>query len=75
VRRAEDAGCAAVLLTADVPWIGRRLRDVRNGFALPPEVTPANLTGAAAATARHAADRNRSAVAAHTGATFASTLD
>lgn len=36
--RAEDAGCRAVVLTVDVPRLGRRLRDLRNGFALPPSV-------------------------------------
>ena len=30
VRRAEDAGCEALVLTADTPWLGRRLRDFRN---------------------------------------------
>lgn len=41
--RAEAAGCAAVLLTADVPILGRRLRDLRNSFALPTDVVAANL--------------------------------
>lgn len=34
-RRAVAAGAAAIVLTADVPRLGRRLRDVRNGFVLP----------------------------------------
>lgn len=67
VRRAEDAGCAAVMLTVDVPWMARRLRDVRNGFALPPHVRAAHIgTGDAAHTRRSAA----SAVAAHTAEAF-----
>lgn len=35
---AQAAGCgfAAVVLTADMPVVGRRRRDERNGFALPP---------------------------------------
>ena len=43
VRRAADAGFEALLLTADTPFLGRRLRDVRNAFRLPAGVGPANL--------------------------------
>lgn len=43
VKRAEDAGCRAVVLTADVPWMGRRHRDVRNGFTLPDHVRAVHL--------------------------------
>lgn len=35
VRRAAAAGATALVLTADVARLGRRLRDVRNGFVLP----------------------------------------
>ncbi|MCE6996419.1 alpha-hydroxy-acid oxidizing protein [Saccharothrix sp. S26] len=45
LRRAEDAGCRAVVLTVDVPVLGRRLRDLRNGFALPSWVKPVNTDG------------------------------
>ncbi|WP_158839859.1 alpha-hydroxy acid oxidase [Saccharothrix deserti] len=45
LRRAEDAGCGAVVLTVDVPVLGRRLRDEHNGFALPPGVRPVNIDG------------------------------
>ena len=38
VQRAEAAGCEAIVLTADTPLIGRRERDVRNRYALPPEL-------------------------------------
>ncbi|GAA4826351.1 alpha-hydroxy acid oxidase [Streptomyces ziwulingensis] len=70
VRRAEDAGCAAVLLTVDVPWMARRPRDVRNGFALPPDVTAAHLAPRGPSRA-HDASRGGSAVAAHTAQAFA----
>ncbi|MEV5575404.1 alpha-hydroxy acid oxidase [Spirillospora sp. NPDC052269] len=73
VRRAEDAGCRAVVLTADVPWMGRRARDVRNGFALPDHVRAAHLeldTGSAA----HRPAPGTSAVAAHTAGTFSAAL-
>jgi 4-hydroxymandelate oxidase len=43
VRRAEVAGCRALVLTLDVPEVGRRLRDLRNGFAFPAGIYPANL--------------------------------
>lgn len=43
VRRAEEAGCQAIVLTVDAPVIGRRERDVRNRFHLPPGYSAANL--------------------------------
>lgn len=35
VERAQEAGCQALVLTADAPLLGTRERDVRNGFHLP----------------------------------------
>jgi isopentenyl diphosphate isomerase/L-lactate dehydrogenase-like FMN-dependent dehydrogenase len=43
VRRAETAGCQALVLTVDTPRLGRRERDIRAGFALPAGVSIANL--------------------------------
>ena len=43
VRRAEEAGCRALVLTVDAPVIGRRERDIRNRFHLPPGLSVANL--------------------------------
>jgi 4-hydroxymandelate oxidase len=43
VRRAESAGCRALVLTVDAPLIGRRERDVRNRFHLPPGLAVANM--------------------------------
>lgn len=43
VRRVEAAGCSALVLTVDAPMLGRRERDVRNSFALPPEFRVENL--------------------------------
>ncbi|MCS7477845.1 alpha-hydroxy acid oxidase [Umezawaea endophytica] len=68
VRRAEDAGCEAIVFTVDVPWMGRRLRDMRNGFALPESVTAANFD---AGTAAHRRAEGVSAVADHTAREFA----
>ncbi|TQF02718.1 aminotransferase class I/II-fold pyridoxal phosphate-dependent enzyme [Kitasatospora acidiphila] len=45
VERAERAGFEALVLTVDAPRLGRRLRDLRNGFRLPDGMVPANLTG------------------------------
>jgi 4-hydroxymandelate oxidase len=67
VRRAEAAGCVAIVHTVDVPWMGRRLRDLRNGFALPDDVEAANVvTGGLA----HQRRQDTSAVAAHTSHAF-----
>jgi 4-hydroxymandelate oxidase len=35
---AREAGCTAILLTVDTPFLGRRERDERLGFTLPPEL-------------------------------------
>ncbi|WP_223778148.1 aminotransferase class I/II-fold pyridoxal phosphate-dependent enzyme [Streptomyces sp. 135] len=45
VERAERAGFEALVLTVDTPRLGRRPRDVRNGFRLPEGIGPANLDG------------------------------
>jgi isopentenyl diphosphate isomerase/L-lactate dehydrogenase-like FMN-dependent dehydrogenase len=43
VQRAEVAGCKAVVLTVDVPMLGKRERDVRNRLALPNHLSLKNL--------------------------------
>lgn len=45
IERAVDAGIEALVLTADAPRLGRRLRDLRNDFRLPVGIWPANLPG------------------------------
>jgi 4-hydroxymandelate oxidase len=45
VKRAQAAGCRALMLTVDVPRLGRRLRDMRNAFAFPAGIVAANLVG------------------------------
>ncbi|MFE6975850.1 aminotransferase class I/II-fold pyridoxal phosphate-dependent enzyme [Streptomyces sp. NPDC057682] len=45
VRRAESAGCDALVVTVDAPRLGRRHRDLANGFRVPPHIRPANLPG------------------------------
>ncbi|MEU2742272.1 alpha-hydroxy acid oxidase [Streptomyces sp. NPDC007095] len=73
VKRAEDAGCTALMLTVDVPWMGRRPRDVRNGFALPPGVEAAHLRSGTPSRS-HDASSGGSAVAAHTASVFEPSL-
>jgi 4-hydroxymandelate oxidase len=43
VERAEAAGYDAIVLTVDAPFLGRRLRDERNAFELPPGLEMKNL--------------------------------
>jgi 4-hydroxymandelate oxidase len=43
VQRAAAAGYRALVLTVDAPLLGRRLSDLRQGFALPPGMVMANL--------------------------------
>ena len=43
IRRAEAAGCEALVLTVDAPRLGRRERDVRNRFHLPAGLRVENL--------------------------------
>jgi 4-hydroxymandelate oxidase len=43
VQRAESAGYEALCVTVDVPYLGRREREIRTGFHLPPGVTLKNL--------------------------------
>lgn len=44
VERAYAAGFQALCLTVDTPLVGRRERDTRNQFTLPPEMELANLS-------------------------------
>jgi 4-hydroxymandelate oxidase len=44
VARAEAAGARALVLTVDAPLLGRRERDVRNRFHLPPGLAVENMT-------------------------------
>ena len=45
--RATDAGYEALILTVDAPVPGARMRDVRNGFAIPPALTLRTVADAA----------------------------
>jgi 4-hydroxymandelate oxidase len=54
VARVEAAGCQALVLTVDTPLLGRRERDVRNRFSLPPDVTIAHAMPGGQQTIPHA---------------------
>ena len=43
VHRASAAGCKAIVVTVDAPVLGRRERDIRNHFQLPPGLSVKNL--------------------------------
>ena len=43
INRAKDAGCPALVILCDVPTFGYRPRDIRNGLAMPPKMTLANI--------------------------------
>ncbi len=43
IDRSEAAGCPVLVLLCDVPTFGYRPRDIRNGLALPPKMSIANI--------------------------------
>ena len=47
IARARACGYEALVLTVDVPVAGPRLRDVRNGFTIPPALTARTVANAA----------------------------
>jgi 4-hydroxymandelate oxidase len=67
--RAERAGYDAIMLTVDVPRMGRRWRDMRNGFAIGGDVAAVNIDPAVMAVAHHR-DAGASALARHTADSF-----
>jgi L-lactate dehydrogenase (cytochrome) len=48
IARAAQGGYEALILTVDVPVAGPRLRDVRNGFTIPPRLNPNTVRNALA---------------------------
>ncbi|MER5866277.1 alpha-hydroxy acid oxidase [Kitasatospora sp. NPDC002040] len=73
VERAEAAGYRALVLTVDAPRIGRRLRDARNGFAIPAHIRAVNLDQDLMASS-HRADAGSSGIADHAKEQFDPTL-
>ena len=73
IARADAGGYEAFVLTLDAPRIGRRLRDMRNGFAVGPDAAAVNVEEAVMASA-HRSEAGVSAIAAHAQQAFDSTL-
>jgi len=48
MKRASDSGYEALVLTVDAPIPGMRVRDLRNGFSIPPTLTLRTIAGAVA---------------------------
>lgn len=69
IDEAAGHGFSALVLTVDAPVVGRRLRDVRNGFHLDPDTRAVNLDPALM-TAMHQGEVGRSAVQQHALRTF-----
>ena len=69
IERAETLGYEAFVVTLDAVRIGQRLRDMRNGFALPDGVAAVNVDPAVMAEAHQATDGD-SAIAAHAETSF-----
>lgn len=69
VRRAEAAGFQAIVLTVDAPRIGQRLRDARNGFAVPAHIRAVNLDPELTESV-HESIPGSSALAVHAARTF-----
>lgn len=73
VRRAESTGFDALVLTVDAPQVARRLRDVRNAFALPDRIRAVNLDLPVMASS-HAAVVGTSAIERHSREEFDATI-
>jgi 4-hydroxymandelate oxidase len=73
LRRAEAAGYRALVLTVDAPRLGRRERDLRNGFGLPPHVQAANFAHELTATLS-TREQGSSGIARHAQEAFDTTM-
>ena len=70
VHRAEAAGYSALVLTVDAPILGRRERDERNRFTVPPEIRMANLRDGAVPSAAAGSSLQRQFAEMHTMETW-----
>lgn len=43
IKRAAETGCQNLVVTIDVAAAGQRPRDIRNGLAIPPKITPKSI--------------------------------
>lgn len=73
IRRAEQAGYRALVLTVDAPRVAYRPRDARNGFAVPAGIRAVNIDSTVMATA-HTGTSGESAIARHSREQFDSSI-
>lgn len=73
IRRAESTGFGALVLTVDAPQVARRLRDVRNAFAVPDRIRAVNLDLPVMASS-HTSSAGSSAIERHSREEFDSTV-
>ncbi|MGC5346467.1 alpha-hydroxy acid oxidase [Streptomyces sp. DT24] len=69
IRRAEESGYRALVLTVDAPRVAHRPRDVRNGFAVPEGIRAVNVDPSVMA-ASHGGRAGQSAIARHSKEQF-----
>jgi 4-hydroxymandelate oxidase len=69
IRRAEAAGASAIVVTVDVPRLGNRDRDARNGFSLPSDISAVHV-GSNDGLVLHESAPGGSAVATHVRSQF-----
>ncbi|WP_327171573.1 alpha-hydroxy-acid oxidizing protein [Streptomyces sp. NBC_01336] len=69
IRRAEDAGYRALVLTVDAPLVAHRPRDARNGFAVPAGIRAVNVDSSVMS-ASYEAEAGESAIARHSKEQF-----
>uniref|UniRef100_A0A060T3Y3 Oxidase FUB9 n=1 Tax=Blastobotrys adeninivorans TaxID=409370 RepID=A0A060T3Y3_BLAAD len=59
IKNAEEAGYKALFLSVDCPWLGRRLNEMKNSFALPPHLSFPNYPWINSSTMVSADDRTQ----------------
>ncbi|MFE9815932.1 alpha-hydroxy acid oxidase [Streptomyces sp. NBC_00236] len=69
IRRAEDAGYRALVLTVDAPLVAHRPRDARNGFAVPAGIRAVNVDSSVMSVS-YEAEAGESAIARHSKEQF-----
>jgi len=73
IHKAESHGFGALVLTVDAPQVARRLRDVRNAFAVPDRIHAVNLDLPLTASS-HRGSPNTSAIERHSREEFDATI-
>lgn len=74
VRRAEENGYEALVVTVDSPLLGRREKDIANGFHLPQGLRAANLENFNMGTVAQSEDHKESGLAAYIASLYDTSL-